>query len=126
MKTIWLFLALAIPMEAWSLTTCSPASCSPECDSSCGYQTCSQNNSMSFTITQIPFGYPTPGGACSDSMDGAVINQLPFSVDGVSHNSIQRTISHPYITCENQIAYGDPCPPPPDPDPPIPPPLPPL
>ncbi len=82
-------------------TTCESTACS-NCDGCCW--NCSESNANNFRVTQLPYRYTTPSGACLDSMDGITITQLPFWVDGVKKSSIPADVTHNY--CKNRCDPG--------------------
>lgn len=74
-------------------TVCDPP-CRPGCDSCC--TSCDGSSDNDFEISQLPYVYSTPSNSCKDSMHNVTISQLPFSVDGVSYNTIPADVRHNY------------------------------
>ena len=111
-----LILTLLINLAAAAPVVCSPPSCSPGCDSSCDYQTCTGNSTNAFLIERLPHTYAVRPDACEDSLEGRVWNQIPFAEADVSVNTLQSNVSHAYKICETKTSYGPACPPP-DPPP---------
>jgi hypothetical protein len=114
MKRLLVVVTIFIGNLAQALLVCNDSPCSAACDSTCTWNTCTGNSSVSFTISAIPYSsYVTPADACADTMDGVTISAIPYTIDGVNHTKIQENITHPYLTCETNTDTGPACPPPP-------------
>lgn len=111
-RTMTLIFSLLLNVALAAPVTCVPTSCSPGCDSSCDYQTCTGGSTNSFLIDKLPHSYQVKPDACEDSLEGRVWNQIPFAEADVSVNQIQSSVSHAYKICETKTNYGPACPPP--------------
>lgn len=95
-------------------TSCYPTSCTPPCDGSCHYQTCSKPKTLTVPISQLPFSFSgTPPDACSGVIGASTITQMPFSIGSNSVNTLPIIIVIDYYSCANHTLIGPPCPPPP-------------
>lgn len=126
-KKIVFLLTILYQQMTLGIVICSPSSCSPACNSSCTYYTCTQAASHTFALNQIPLTSAIdadPPDACFHSITTS--NTVPFVIDGISKNSLPTAVVHSYVVCQAQTNIGGICPvSPPPPSPPSPPPPPP-
>lgn len=95
---------------AAALVTCSPASCTPACDSSCTYYTCATNNTGTFDVKTLPVTIPSQPTACSEPDAGTTYQTLPFTHKATQYKTIPATaLSYDYTTCTANIQPGAPC-----------------
>lgn len=116
-KTLLLTITFSIIQTASALVTCSPTSCSPGCNSSCTYYTCSKDSSKSFTVIKMPITNEDsePADACAYTK--VQESKLPFTLSGQAYNKIPATVTNKYKSCNPLVVSGPPCPPPPPPPP---------
>lgn len=94
---------------AAALVTCSPADCTPACDSSCDYYTCNTNNTGTFEAKTLPITIPSQSTACSEPDITLSYPSLPFTHKGTFHRTIPVTLSYVYTTCTKNTKTGASC-----------------
>ena len=109
MKNVLFLIVIMYQQIALGLVSCPPSSnCPPGCGQTCTYYTCDQNASHSVVVNQLPITVDTdPTNACGHIAFSS--NVAPFTVVGVSYNSMPVTVAHDYFTCQSHEVPGGVC-----------------